>query len=79
MIAILELRERFYSETNIDLDLLQNWEPYAKWLESLAVLKINTEVMNENKVLRDAFFEVSDILEQALVSQKDIVFTNKSN
>jgi len=56
MIAILELRERFYSETDIELAVLSDWESYAKWLEQLAIRRINAEVVGENKVLRDAFF-----------------------
>ena len=62
MIAVLELRDRFYAETNRDLKLLESWEYYSKWLEQLAIKKNNQETVLENKVLRDAFYEVADQL-----------------
>jgi|SaaInlStandDraft_7_1057024.scaffolds.fasta_scaffold21814_2 hypothetical protein len=32
MTALLEFRDRFYAETNIELTAPKNWKLYAKWL-----------------------------------------------
>ena len=65
--AITELRTRFECETDIKLDPTpEDWKQYATWLEKEVETRINAEAISENHLLRDTFFQVSDLLEQTL-------------
>ncbi len=65
--TISELRTRFECETDIKIDpSIEDWKAYALWLESGVVDKLNQEAIAENQKLRDAFYQVTDILDRAV-------------
>ncbi len=62
-----QLRDRFYCETDIQLDpTTDDWKAYALWLEELAVDKLNAEATLEAHVLREAIYQVTDLLDKAV-------------
>ncbi len=62
-----ELRARFECETDIRLEPVpENWQQYAIWLEKDVASRLNAETAAENYLLREVFFRVSDLLEQAI-------------
>ena len=72
MTALLEFRDRFYAETNIELTAPKNWKLYAKWLQQLEIKKVNLEIMAKNIKLQEAFFEITEILDKSLIQRVDI-------
>lgn len=67
---IEEFRLRFEAETDIEkLKTIHDWKRYASWLEVLAYKKINSELVKENYKLRQAFYDVIDILDINLTSR----------
>ena len=72
MTALLEFRDRFYAETNIELTAPKNWKLYAKWLQKLEIKKVNLEIMAKNIKLQEAFFEITEILDKSLIQRVDI-------
>ncbi|MFA5879016.1 MAG: hypothetical protein WC860_02460 [Candidatus Margulisiibacteriota bacterium] len=67
---IEELHQQFYAETNIEISVEDNdycsLQIYAQWLENLTIDKLNKDMILENKNLRNAFYQVMDILENGL-------------
>ncbi|MFA5879842.1 MAG: hypothetical protein WC860_06665 [Candidatus Margulisiibacteriota bacterium] len=68
--SIEELHEQFYAETNYEIkDNFKCWQIYAQWLEKLVINKLNQKLISENKKLRESYYEVIDILENALTDR----------
>ncbi len=50
-----KLRLTFEAETDVIIEAYpEDWKKYAKWLEKLAIEKLNNEVIKENELLRNA-------------------------
>ena len=50
-----KLRLTFEAETDVVIEAYpEDWKRYAKWLEKLAIEKLNNEVIKENELLRNA-------------------------
>ena len=50
-----KLRLAFEAETDVVIEAYpEDWKKYAKWLENLAIKKLNNEVIKENELLRNA-------------------------
>lgn len=62
------LRSRFEAETDVVLCLEHNdWKRYAEWLESLAIKKLNNELIKENRLLRNQIRRSMSVLEKAII------------
>ena len=50
-----KLRLTFEAETDVIIEAYpEDWKRYAKWLEKLAIEKLNNEIIEENELLRNA-------------------------
>jgi hypothetical protein len=65
--SVEELRLLFEIQTDKRAEK-HHWKAYAEWLEQLALEKLNNEAIAENAKLRDAYFEVMDILDNAVTT-----------
>ena len=65
--TIEELRLLFEMHTDKRVEK-PHWKAYAEWLEMLAMENLNNEAISENARLRDAYFEVMDILDRAVTT-----------
>jgi hypothetical protein len=59
-----QLRENFYAQTNVEVNNEACcWKRYACWLEQQSMEKINLEMREENKKLRNICDKVMDLFE----------------
>jgi hypothetical protein len=63
------LRQRFYAETDIDVETESHpacWRQYADWLEKAAIKELNHELILDNKMLHGKIQESINILNRAM-------------
>lgn len=61
------LRQRFQAETDIEIaNHSGDWGKYARWIEKLAISKLNRELVRENEVLRSWMQIAMKALEQGI-------------
>ena len=59
-----KLRLAFEAETNIVIEAYpEEWKKYAKWLENLAIEKLNNKIIKENELLRNAMQKAMSALD----------------
>ena len=59
-----KLRLAFEAETNVVIEAYpEDWKKYAKWLENLAIEKLNNEVIKENELLRNVMQKAMSALD----------------
>ena len=65
-----KLRADFYAKTDISLSITpENWKKYAEYLETLAVDKINNELLRKNESLIGGIEKAMTILENSIISR----------
>lgn len=61
------LRQRFEAMTDIIVGQKpDDWQQYAKWLEKLALERLNNEIVMANEYLRKKMSKAIDILEKGI-------------
>lgn len=60
-----KLRAQFKAETDLDID---NLSKYAKWLESLRIKSLNTDLFIENSHLKHVLVKAINILDEGITA-----------
>ncbi len=59
-----KLRQTFEAKTNVVIEAYpEDWKQYAKWLENLAIEKLNNDVIKENEMLRNVIQKAMSALD----------------